>query len=366
MGKEIVTKEEAKNAMFNQTQDAYYLNDTLSIEAFEAIKISKDLKSKILNVKEISKAEIRNLVKLYYQIQSMRLGIREQIRSIEKENNNINTEVLDFILTNVIILEKNISNSLELFCKATEEGRWLLSITGIGPVLAAGLLGYLDVTDKQYASQFISYAGLNDNNRPWLGNAKSEAIIKEVIGDSKKITDDMVMEIANRTKWSYNYLLEKAYNGKSWSKQKLVAACAKIPYNKDLKVLMYKVGSSFQWQCNNEKSLYGKLFNERRQFEMEKNENGEYTDQAKAQLEKNWSDKTSDIYKSYEAGKLPKGHINMRAMRWTEKIFLSHLFEEMYRVRYNKVPPRYYALDHLNGQHNKEILPEVDYTPVTD
>lgn len=376
---EILTKDESMNMLYNQTNDSYYLeNAGLDVEAYEALKLSKDIKTKILSVHSISRAEIRTLVNIFYQMQKIRIALREQIRSIEQgksnggENKEVNIAVLDFILTNATVLENNIKTSLELFVQSTEEGRWLLAIKGIGPVLAAGLLGHLDVTDKDYATQFINFAGLNDNNRPWLGVSKSEAIVKEVMGDAKKLDDDMVREIAQKTQWSYNYLLSKAYKvsektGKgSWNKQKLINACATIPYNKSLKVLMYKVGSSFQWNCNKPDSKYGSLFNQRRDYEMNKNEAGEYAEQAHDIItSKNWSDKTSDVYKTYESGKLPKGHINMRAMRWTEKIFLSHLFEEMYRVRNDKIPPRYYSLEHFEGQHNKEIAPEVPYTKVT-
>jgi hypothetical protein len=256
-----------------------------------------------------------------------------------------------------------------LICQSTEVGRWLLSINGLGPVLAAGLLGYLDIEGKDYATQFISYAGLNDNNRPWLGAEKSRAIVNEVCGTSKTVTDDMVAEIAVRTQWPYTFLVKRAYTEKDgkgkWSKDKLIKACSMIPYNKELKTHMYKVGSSFQWLCNKPESLYGSLFTQRRQYEMEKNEAGEYAQQAAEKLEKYDIGKTTEAYKAYSQGKLPKAHINARAMRWTEKIFLSHLFEEMYRVRYDKVPPRYYSLDKLGEEHNKDIAPEVPFTKVT-
>ena len=63
------------------------------------------------------------------------------------------------------------------------------------------------------------------------------------------------------------------------------------------------------------------------------NEEGKFADQAANILETKNIGKDTVAYKSYSQGKLPKAHITARAMRWTEKIFLSHLFEEMYRVR---------------------------------
>jgi hypothetical protein len=70
-----------------------------------------------------------------------------------------------------------------------------------------------------------------------------------------------------------------------------------------------------------------------------------------------------DAKKAYEAGMLPPNHIRMRAMRWMNKIFVTHIFEEMYIVEYNKLPPAYYALEHCEGHHDY-IGPEVPYTPI--
>jgi hypothetical protein len=127
---------------------------------------------------------------------------------------------------------------------------------------------------------------------------------------------------------------------------------------------MYKIGKQFLWLKNDPESLYGRLLSERIVYEMEKNENGDYADQAAKVLEtKNISN--AEHKKCYQSGKLPKSHITMRAFRYVEKIFISHLFEEMYRVANDEIPPRYYALEHLEGQHNKEILPEVPYDLVS-
>ena len=129
---------------------------------------------------------------------------------------------------------------------------------------------------------------------------------------------------------------------------------------------MWKIGKSFIW-VQNRGSLYGNLFAERKALETEKNNNGDYADQAAHILAtKKFSNETIAKEK-YMEGKLPDAHIVARAMRRAEKIFVVHLFEEMYRV-YHKddpngnTPPRYYILEHSNGEHNVEIDPEVPYT----
>ena len=160
--------------------------------------------------------------------------------------------------------------------------------------------------------------------------------------------------------------MDKAYNKEKgkWSKEDLISACSMIPYNAKAKVLMWKVGKSFWWLKNDSESLYGRLYSERKVKELQKNSDKDYADQAAEKLEKYNIGKSTNAYKAYKNGELPMAHIDARCIRWVEKIFLSHLFEEMYRVRYDKVPPRYYSLAHLEECHNKEIDPEVPYHEV--
>lgn len=340
------------------------INDSYEVEILEVEKLTKDMKSKLKTIGSLSRNEIKSLVNLYYDMQDVRKKFTERIRSSEISNTGKNREATElffkWVLKNMAVIEKDICNTLEMVCQNDEVGNWLLQIKGIGPVLAAGLLSFFDVTDKEYASQFISYSGLNDNNREWLGVEKSRKIIDEVIGDSKEITNDHVIKIAARTQWQYSYLLDKAYNQdkNKWSKTELVKACAKIPYNRELKTLLWKVGKSFQWQCNKPDSLYGRLYAEKKAAEIAKNEEMVFADQAISRANKVGKDTVA--YKSYKDGKLPPAHIAARALRWTEKIFVSHLFEQMYRVKYDKVPPRYYPLDKFE-MHNKNIEPEIPY-----
>lgn len=342
-----------------------------SAEVFEALKLTKELKTSLLQIDNIGKDELKILVNSYYQQQEYRKALRNQIRSIEQgksKGNDPSIQVLDWVYKNVILLEHGIEKSLGLVVDSNPVGRWLVQITGIGYVLAAGLMANFSVKGANYATKFISFAGLADNVRPWLGKEKSKEIIDDVMGKSKTITDDMVYEIAARTKWKYNWLMEKAYDPEKekWSKTKLINACAMVPYSRPVKTLMFKVGSSFQWVCNKPDSLYGRLYNERKTLEIKRNEEGWNKEYCEHALATKKYDKKTETYKAYIEGKIPKAQINMRAMRWVEKIFLSHLFEEMYRVEYDKIPPRYYTLEHMGGEHNVDIQPEIPYTKVSE
>lgn len=353
------------------------IDDKDVIEIPEIASINKEMK-KIIISSEMSREEIRSLVNSFYQHQDIRITKTEQLRSLERGvtakglDPSKQFQALRYSLASAAAAEKSDNELLKYACQSSEVGKWLMEIVGMGPALSAGCLAYFDVTGINYASNFISYAGLNDNNRPWLGREKSKKIIDEVIAKhapgekSPKITSDMVIEIAAKTKWKYKYLQEKACNAKGkWDKEKLIAACAKIPYNKSLKTHMWKIGKSFEYQKSRPKSLYGRLLAERIVKEMQKNEAGEYRDLIQQHMsEKNYSPGT-DTYKAYMEGMLPQTEINARSRRWVQKIFISHLFEEMYRVANDKIPPRYYTLEHCDGHHD-EIPPEVPYTLVTE
>ena len=359
--------------MMQQTEDEYYFpQDGADIELYKAVRLSKDIKSELKTIESISKAEIKTLVNLYYQVQAFRKASREQIRSIEQGRSGSNKTdgniaILDWANKNMAVIEKGIVDSLELIALSSKVGQWLYSIIGIGPVLAAGLMSYFDISKAKYATAFHSYGGLNDNNRPWLGKEKSTNIINNILDGSKTITNDHVIKIAAATQWKYEYLVNNAYDQAKdkWSKADLIKACAKVPYNRDLKTLLWKVGDQFHWNINNPNSLYGTLMSQRLTQETIKNNNGEFADQAAEKLKNFNISKSTTAYKAYSQGKLPDAHLIARAARWTEKIFVSHLFEEMYRVEYDKVPPRFYALAQLGDEHNKDIEPEIPYDLVS-
>lgn len=351
------------------------LNENVNVELYEddvelAIPsgLTKDLKKEIKSIKNISRQEIRFLVDSYYQTQAKRITLQNQIRSVRQskdDSTDVYCDILDWQLKAQMVQEKGIKDTLELISKNNEVGRWLLQINGIGPVITAGLLSYFDVTGIEYATHFMSYAGLNDNNRPWLGAEKSKQIVNEVLGDSKIITDEHLEELSRLTQWKYGYLNKNCSVEKNGevvrNKQALINSIAKIPYNKSLKTLMYKISQSFVKVSYKPESLYGKIYKERKILETELNDKLYYADQAKHILETKNIGKNTDAYKAYSQGKLPKAHIQRRAERYATKIFVSHLFEEMYRVANNKEPARYYILEHGTG-HKDYIEPEVEFT----
>lgn len=146
---------------------------------------------------------------------------------------------------------------------------------------------------------------------------------------------------------------------------------AKPPYNKNLKVLIYKIEDCIKKQSNRPDSVYGRLFKERLAYERAKNENRDYRDQAMRILsEKNITDKATK--ECLESGKLTLAHIYRRALRWMAKLMLSHFYEAWYIIENNELPRIPYILLHgtVEGEnvmsHTDYIKPEIPYRLALD
>lgn len=260
-------------------------------------KIKKDVK---IAAATMTDDEARYLVDTYYQMQDQRIRADGQVRSIVKSDKYEPHETLSYVSDQANMLENQIKGALGHYVRGKEIGRWLLSIVGIGDVLAAGLLAHIDIKKAKTAGAIWRYAG-----------------------------QDPTLE---------------------WKKGE------KRPYNASLKTLCWKIGESFVKVSNNENALYGKLYKERKAIEIAKNEAGEFAEQAKAKLEKYKIGKNTDAYKAYSVGKLPPAHIQARAKRYAVKIFLSHLFDTWYRIEYNEAPPKPFAIAILQHAHMIEPL----------
>jgi hypothetical protein len=257
-----------------------------------AIRQEVRLLKKDANFSTMTKREARFLVDLYYQLQDERKAMANRINAAVTvgEPNSV-------IRWNFDMMNEQ-ENSIRSFLKAFSEqeasgmGLWAMGITGIGPVISAGLLAHIDISKANTAGKIWRYAGL-----------------------------DPTVE---------------------WNKGE------KRPWNASLKVIAWKAGQSFMKVQSNPNDYYGKLYKTRKEYEIGRNDRMELADQAEAKLAKYKIGKDTDAYKSYSIGKLPPAHIDARARRWVVKIFFSHYFEQAYRRHYLEEPPLPFALAHLN------------------
>ena len=253
-------------------------------------RLKKDLKDAS---RLMSANEVRYLIDGYYLIQDHRKAVRNQIHSLSA--NKEPTYLLEWLAEQAETLESQVRNALKNWTESSPIGQWSQSIVGIGPVISAGLLAHIDMNKATTVGKIWRFAGLDPSSR--------------------------------------------------WEKGK------KRPWNADLKVLCWKIGESFVRQGDKEDNIYFKLYAERKQLEISRNESGDYTEQAKLILSnKNWR-KDSIAKAHYEIGKLPPAHIHARAKRYAVKMFLSHWHHVAYTIHYKKDPPIPYAIAFLGHSH---------------
>lgn len=331
--------------------------------------LSKETKQSIAF---LSDDQIRFIIDNYYQTQAYRMNIANQIRAVKQEFDKApegEQPAIAWVFKYVENLENQIKKMIAEYVKTIPVCRWAMAVKGIGPVFAANLWSYIDMSKCKHANQFLSYAGLNDNNAPWLGKEKATEIVNEVykeLGLVKvtEVNDDVLVRVAQKAGRSFEtvkrgYLSHKEKEtSKSSDKTALIKYLSKPPYNTDLKKMCYLIGESFV-KVSNRGSLYGQIYQERKALETMRNDNLEYKDQAdKLLAEKNYS-KDTDTYKYLSKGKLSPAHINSRAKRYAVKIFLTHFFEACWLYTYGTQPPVIYPIAHQG--HVDYIEPEVPY-----
>jgi hypothetical protein len=255
-------------------------------------RLTKDL---ITAAKTLSSQEARYLVDYYYISQEDRKRAHNQERAMIETVEPC--AVIGWLADQSTRLENQIKRALDSYAKSHVMGEWMYSITGIGPVISAGLLAHIDITKAPTVGHIWRYAGLDPTSK--------------------------------------------------WEK-----GC-KRPWNAKLKTLCWKIGQSFMKLSNNENCFYGKIYKERKALEIANNEAGKYTEQAKAGAER--VGKTTEAYKHYMAGKLPPAQIDARARRYAVKLFLAHLHSVWYEKHFGTPAPKPYPIAILGHIH--EIKP---------
>jgi len=280
----------AKSSNANANAAAVAVSPSPSPSDLESIgKLTRDLKTASSTLTD---REARYLVDSYYAVQDYRMQAHAQARQASKADEP--HAVLAWLGSNMETLEAEIKKALGVYAESRRAGRWALSVYGIGPVIAAGLLAHIDVTRAKTAGAVWRFAGL----------------------------DPTIV----------------------WEKGQ------KRPYNAKLKVLCWKIGQSFMKFSNREECTYGKLYRERKALEVERNAAGKFAEQAKAKLEK-FKIKDAATKATYEAGKLPDGRLELRAERVAVKMFLSHFHHVLYESVLGEKPPKPWVIEHGGHVH---------------
>ena len=257
------------------------------------LRLSRDLREA---ARLISPKQQRLLVDLYYQIQDNRKATANQLRAAQEEPN----AWITFLTTFMQRMEKLAAGALDIASNQQAVSVWAKSVLGIGPVLAAGLAAYIDITKTPSVSSLWSLAGLNPT-----------AV---------------------------------------WERGQ------KRPWNANLKVLQWKISDSFMKFHNHEHCFYGHVYAARKQQEVARNEAGLFQAQAEKTLT-NRAIKDKATRAIYEAGKLPAGRLELRARRVAVKLFLSHYWQVAYYEHYQALPRGPYINTKEPLMHSHYIAP---------
>jgi hypothetical protein len=243
----------------------------------------------------LSDAEARYLVDLYYMVQEDRKSLGNRAKAMDRLRTGEPHVILDWFHENVDRLERDIERALSVYAESQRPARWAMSIHGIGPIIAAGLLAHIDIHKAPTVGHIWRFAGL----------------------------DPTVV----------------------WGKGQ------KRPWNASLKVLAWKIGQSFQKVCYSDKDYYGHIYQERKEYEIGRNDRGELADQAAAKLAGHKIGHDTEAYKAYSQGSLPPAHLDARARRYAVKLFLAHYHHIAYECAFGKAPPLPYILTQPGHVH---------------
>lgn len=253
-------------------------------------KMTKDLVDASV---KLNRQEARFLVNRYYQMQESRKRTDNQVLALGEEPH----AALTWLSQQDQTLELQIKRALDKYSASHPVGEWSRTVFGIGPVIAAGLLAYVDIEKAPTAGAIWRFGGYDPT---------------------------MIWEKGQRRPW-----------------------------NADLKVLFWKIGQSFMKGSGNENCMYGNLYKVRKDYEIARNESGANAETAAVWLPR--VGKETQAYGHYKSGKLPPSQIDARARRWAVKLFIAHWHEVAYEYHFRKPAPNPYPIVHLGHVHKIEV-----------
>jgi len=268
---------------------------TWSPEYKESVeRMSRDMRNAAAT---LTVQEVRFLVAAYYALQEDRIRSDHRVRKLSESHKP--HEIVSWLGAQKSTLERQVARALDAYSGNKPVGIWARSITGIGPIIAAGLLAHIDIERAPTVGHIWRYAGLDPTS--------------------------------------------------VWAKG------TKRPWNADLKRLCFLIGESVVKVSNRESDHYDKVYKERKELEEANNQKGLYAQQAAdALLKRKFGDDT-EAKKHYEAGKLPPARIHLRAHRYATKLFLSHYHHVAFWEHHGFAPPKPYIIEH--GGHTHYLAP---------
>jgi len=266
-----------------------------------------------LTPEELAYPEIRHIVRLFHTLQRERIGIGHYIRA----KRDVSEGFLR-LHQSLYELERRTIRAAASVLKGDPVFQWLLSVKGIGPSLAAQLMGLAPAENFPHPGHLFSYAGLT----PYKGKKEGQdhrynrrlKTLAYKIAKSQVMVDGDYRPLYERRK---TYEWRKNLEGKNAE----VALENAKGYGKDTAAYMWASGQMdphkvAQW-------LAGKL---------------------------EVKDPTKPVELVADDGKgvpmIPPAHVEARTLRWLAKLILDHYWQVSYYYRTGEVWVPY-ALAHM-------------------
>lgn len=261
-------------------------------------------KAEIASAAKFSQAEARALVGMYMSFQKVRKSSRSRESALESGRAAGDPFLVTAFKEELERNEKNCKRALLAYALHSDLGRWCMSHKGIAEVIAAGLMAHIDLTRAETAGAIWRFAGL----------MPPEEIV--------------------------------------WEEGE------KRPWNAALKSLLWNMAECFKRASAYPGCFYGEMYKARKLVEQQWNATGKLAKVARARLErakeKGWRI-SPEQRRLWSAGRVQDRGLDLRAMRYVEKIFLSH-YHEVGRTLLGLPIRKPFALEHCPG-HTDYIPP---------
>ena len=136
----------------------------------------------------VGKDEIRFLVDAFYQLQGDRIRTTNQLRSLK--DRNLESAIINWFANYQDQSERNLAKILSIYVDSQELGQWLSSILGIGPLISAGLMAYIDIEKAPTVGHIWRYAGLDPSSK-WISSADSTKIVSKHVAGTTPTREEM-------------------------------------------------------------------------------------------------------------------------------------------------------------------------------
>ncbi len=261
---------------------------------------------------DASRETARSLVDLYYRMQEERKALANQVGAIERGTDTGGSQWIEYTLRQIEVL-----------------------------------LAHL--TLQPTVGHWWRFAGL-DPSQQWLGAEKLRPEWDRLEGDVETRLRILSGIVGRNPETVLRDATTDYRTGevKKLTRDGAIKALSRIPFNRPLKTLCWKIGDSFVKLGGRQDAYYARYYRQRKAEEVARNLRGDRAALAARTLAAKPTHAQRAIYAE---GRLPDGRIDLMARRATVKLFLSHFHEVWWRVEHGTSPPKPFSVAVLGHGH---------------